>query len=139
MTDQITDSQVLTSLLAEENLDGYTVKPWTIKQLLQVTPILKDLAGKLKDRGVSLDNFGDTVASEGVQGLAGLVDLILPRLPEFLAASLRISREEAEEMDLGLALNLAVKVLALNVEHLKNSFSLITGQVAPLIRREATH
>ena len=139
MTDQITDSQVLTSLLAEEKLDGYTVKPWTIKQLLQVTPILKDLAQKLGDKGVTLDNFGDMVASQGVQGLADLVDLILPQIPEFLAASLRISREEAEEMDLGLALNLAVKVLALNVEHLKNSFSLIKGQVAPLIRREATH
>jgi hypothetical protein len=139
MTEQITDSQVLTSLLTEETLDGYTIKPWTIKQLLQVTPILKDLAQKLGDLGVTLDNFGDTVASQGVQGLAGLVDLILPQIPEFLAASLRISREEAEEMDLGLALNLAVKVLALNVEHLKNSFSLITGQVAPLIRPEATH
>lgn len=137
MTEQVTDSQVLTSLLAEESLNGYTVKPWTIKQLLQVTPILKDLAGKLGDMGVSLDNLRETVASQGVQALAGLIDLILPQLPEFLAASLRIPREEAEELDLGLALNLAVKVLALNVEHLKNSFSLITGQVAPLIRPEA--
>lgn len=137
MTEQVTDSQVLTSLLAEESLNGYTVKPWTIKQLLQVTPILKDLAAKLGDMGVTLDNLGETVASQGVQALAGLIDLILPQLPEFLAASLRIPREEAEELDLGLALNLAVKVLALNVEHLKNSFSLITGQVAPLIRPEA--
>jgi hypothetical protein len=139
MTEQVTDSQVLTSLLSEENLDGYAIKPWTIKQLLQVTPILKDLAQKMGDLGVTLDNFGDTVTSQGVQGLAGLIDLILPQIPEFLAVSLRLSQEEAEEMDLGLALNLAVKVLALNVEHLKNSFSLITGQVAPLIRPEATH
>jgi hypothetical protein len=136
MVEQITDSQVLTSLLAEDVLEGYTVKPWTIKQLLQVTPILKDLAKKLGEMGITLDNFGDMVASQGVQGLAGLIDLILPRLPEFLAISLRVPKEEAEEMDLGLALRLAVKVLALNVEHLKNSFSLITGQVAPLIRSD---
>jgi hypothetical protein len=136
MPEQITDSQVLTSLLAEDVLEGYTVKPWTIKQLLQVTPILKDLAKKLGEMGITLDNFGDMVASQGVQGLAGLIDLILPRLPEFLAISLRVSREEAEEMDLGLALRLAVKVLALNVEHLKNSFNLVTGQVTPLIRSD---
>jgi len=136
MPEQITDSQVLTSLLAEDVLEGYTVKPWTIKQLLQVTPILKDLAKKLGEMGITLDNFGDMVASQGVQGLAGLIDLILPRLPEFLAISLRVSREEAEEMDLGLALRLAVKVLALNVEHLKNSFNLVTGQVTPLIRAD---
>jgi len=136
MVEQITDSQVLTSLLAEDVLEGYTIKPWTIKQLLQVTPILKDLAKKLGEMGITLDNFGDMVASQGVQGLAGLIDLILPRLPEFLAISLRVPKEEAEEMDLGLALRLAVKVLALNVEHLKNSFNLITGQVAPLIRSD---
>jgi hypothetical protein len=136
MVEQITDSQVLTSLLAEDVLEGYTVKPWTIKQLLQATPILKDLAKKLGEMGITLDNFGDMVASQGVQGLAGLIDLILPRLPEFLAISLRVPKEEAEEMDLGLALRLAVKVLALNVEHLKNSFNLITGQVAPLIRSD---
>jgi hypothetical protein len=127
MVEQITDSQVLTSLLAEDVLEGYTVKPWTIKQLLQVTPILKDLAKKLGEMSITVDNFGDIVASQGVQGWVWLIDLILPRLPEFLAISLRIPKAETEEMDLGLALHLAVKVLATNVEHLKNSFSLITG------------
>jgi hypothetical protein len=139
MTEQITDPQVLSSLLAEDKVEGFTVKPWTIKQLLQVMPILNGLAEKLKGMGVTLDNFGDLVETQGLAGIAGLADLILPHLPEFLAASLRISRDEAEDLDVGLALALAVKVLALNMEHLKNAFSLIVGQTAPLIRQEATH
>ncbi|MBM4286897.1 MAG: hypothetical protein FJ135_01895 [Deltaproteobacteria bacterium] len=137
MDEQVTDSQVLTSLLAEEDLEGYTVKPWTVKQLIQVTPVLKDLAEKLGEMGITLDNW-DAVASQGLQGLAGLIEMILPHLPQFLAASLRLPLTEAEELDLGLALKLAVRVLALNVDHLKNSFSLIRGQVTPLIRPEAT-
>ena len=134
MTEQITvtDSQVLTSLLAEENLDGYTIKPWTIKQLLQVTPILKDIGEKLAEVGVTLETLSDMVVSQGVAGLAGLVDIILPHLPTFLSASLRISLEEAGELDLGLSLVLVVKVLPLNIEHLKNSLSLVMGEMTPL-------
>ena len=132
MTDQTTDSQVLTSLLAEENLDGYTIKPWTIKQLLQVTPILKDVGEKLAEVGVTLETLSDMVVSQGVAGLAGLVDIILPHLPTFLAASLRISLEEAGEIDLGLSLVLVVKVLSLNIEHLKNSLSLVMREMTPL-------
>jgi len=132
MTGQTTDSQVLTSLLAEENLDGYTIKPWTIKQLLQVTPILKDVGEKLAEVGVTLETLSDMVVSQGVAGLAGLVDIILPHLPTFLSASLRISLEEAGEIDLGLSLVLVVKVLSLNIEHLKNSLSLVMGEMTPL-------
>ncbi|MBW1992660.1 MAG: hypothetical protein JRI59_11250 [Deltaproteobacteria bacterium] len=140
MTETVDDIQVLGALLTEEKLEGYSVKPWTIKQLMQVTPILKGLGEKLKGMGVTLDNFSDLLAEQGLQGLAGLVDLILPQLPEFLSISLRIPKEEAEEMDLGLALALAVRVLALNIEHLKNSFGLITGQMNALVRQsQATH
>ena len=132
MTGQTTDSQVLTSLLAEENLDGYTIKPWTIKQLLQVTPILKEIGEKLAEVGVTWETLSDMLASQGVAGLAGLVDIILPHLPTFLAVSLRISLEEAGEIDLGLSLVLVVKVLSLNIEHLKNSLSLVMGEMTPL-------
>jgi hypothetical protein len=136
---EVTDSQVLASLLTEEKVAGYTVKPWTIKQLLQVTPILKVLAEELKRMGVTVENFADVVADQGLTGIAGLLNLILPQLPEFLAVSLRVSREEAEDIDVGLALQLAVKVLGVNLEHLKNSFGLIMSQVAPVIRPEGTH
>lgn len=139
MAEGISDNQVLASLLAEEEIEGYKLKPWTIKQLLQVMPILKGLVEKLKGMGVTLDNFGDLVEAQGLMGIAEVVNLILPQLPEFLAVSLRISKEEAEDIDIGLALNLAVKVLVLNMEHLKNSFSLIMGQTMSLIRPEATH
>ena len=62
----------------------------------------------------------------------------MPRLPEFLAITLRIDREQAEELDLGLGMQLAVKVLRMNIDHLKNAFGLIMSQMGVLIGPEAT-
>ena len=92
MTEQITDSQVLTSLLAEENLDGYTVKPWTIKQLLQVMPILDRLAEELGKKEISFESLDRLVEEHGVLVLKDLLQAALPQLPDFLAISLKNSK-----------------------------------------------
>lgn len=138
MSEQITDSQVLTQLMAEESIAGYSIKPWTIKQLLLVMPILDTLIKELKDQGVTLDNLGEIFEGQGLGAVKDIIQTILPQFPEFLAITLRIDRGEAEELDLGLALHLAVQVLAMNLEHLKNAFGLIMDQVGTLVRPAAT-
>jgi hypothetical protein len=134
MTEQITDSQVLTSLLAEENLDGYTIKPWTIKQLLQVMPILDRLAEDLGKKEISFESLDRLVEEHGVLVLKDLLQAALPQLPDFLAISLKKDKAEMEELDLGQAMKIGVKVLALNVEHLKNAFNLVLGEAGTLTR-----
>uniref|UniRef100_A0A7V4LD88 Uncharacterized protein n=1 Tax=Desulfobacca acetoxidans TaxID=60893 RepID=A0A7V4LD88_9BACT len=134
MTEQITDSQVLTSLLAEENLDGYTVKPWTIKQLLQVMPILDKLAEELGKKEISFESLDRLVEEHGVLVLKDLLQAALPQLPDFLAISLKKEKAEMEELDLGQAMKIGIKVLALNVEHLKNAFNLVLGEAGTLTR-----
>jgi len=134
MTEQVTDSQVLTSLMAEENLDGYTVKPWTIKQLLQVMPILDRLAEELGKKEISFESLDRLVEEHGVLVLKDLLQVALPQLPDFLAISLKKDKAEMEELDLGQAMHIGVKVLALNVEHLKNAFNLVLGQAGTLTR-----
>ncbi|MDI6853005.1 MAG: hypothetical protein QME75_05295 [Deltaproteobacteria bacterium] len=134
MTEQITDSQVLTSLLAEENLDGYTVKPWTIKQLLQVMPILDKLAEELGKKEISFESLDRLVEEHGVLVLKDLLQAALPQLPDFLAISLKKDKAEMEELDLGQAMQIGVKVLAMNVEHLKNAFNLVLGEAGTLTR-----
>jgi hypothetical protein len=134
MTEQITDSQVLTSLLAEENLDGYIVKPWTIKQLLQVMPILDRLAEELGKKEITFESLDRLVEEYGVLVLKDLLQAALPQLPDFLAISLKKEKAEMEELDLGQAMQIGVKVLALNVEHLKNAFNLVLGEAGTLTR-----
>ena len=134
MTEQITDSQVLTSLLAEENLDGYIVKPWTIKQLLQVMPILDQLAEELGKKEISFESLDRLVEEHGVLVLKDLLQAALLQLPDFLAISLKKNKAEMEELDLGQAMHIGVKILALNVEHLKNAFNLVLGQAGTLTR-----
>lgn len=138
MPEPITDSQVLSSYLAEEQINGFTVKPWTIKQLLLVMPILDALVQEFKTQGVTLDNLGEVFEGQGLAAAKDIIQTILPRLPEFLSVTLRIDLAQAEEIDLGLGLQLAVKVLRMNVDHLKNAFGLIMSQVGVLIGPEAT-
>jgi len=138
MPNEITDHQVLSSYLAEEQVDEFTVKPWTIKQLILVMPILDALVQEFKNQGVTLDNLGELFENQGLAAAKDIIQTILPRLPEFLAITLRIDREQAEELDLGLGMQLAVKVLRMNVDHLKNAFGLIMSQMGVLIGPEAT-
>jgi len=138
MPEPVTDYQVLSSYLAEEEINGFTVKPWTIKQLLLVMPILDALVQEFKAQGVTLDNLGEIFEGQGLAAAKDIIQMILPRLPEFLSVTLRIELEQAEEIDLGLGLQLAVKVLRMNVDHLKNAFGLIMSQVGVLIGPEAT-
>jgi len=134
MVEQITDSQVLTSLLAEEEVGGYLVKPWTVKQVIQVMPILDKLADELNRKNITLEGLDRLIEEQGVMVLKDLLQAALPQLPEFLAISLRRKAEEMEELELGEALHLGVKILALNVEHLKNAFNLVMGEAGTLTR-----
>jgi len=133
MTEPLTDAQVLTTLLSEEEVCGFQVKPWTIKQLIQVMPILDKLAEELEKKEISFESFQGLIEAHGVLVLKDLLQAALPQLPEFLAISLRKERGEVEDLSLGQALQIGVKVLALNVEHLKNAFSLIMGQAGALV------
>jgi hypothetical protein len=134
MTEQPTDAQVLPQLLAEEEVCGYQVKPWTIKQLLQVMPILDRLAEELRQKDISFESLDRLVEEHGVLVLKDLLQAALPQLPDFLAISLKKEKAEMEELDLGQALHIGVKILALNVEHLKNAFNLVLGQAGTLTR-----
>lgn len=136
---EVNDNQVVGRLLASSEVAGFTVKPWTLKQLMQVLPLINQVVETLAKSGVTLDNLGEYLEREGLQGFTNLINLILPRLPEFLSISLRIQREEADEIDSGLALQLAVNIVGLNIEHLKNSFSLVMGLNLPRTGLDATH
>jgi len=134
MTEQATDAQVLNALTAEEEVLGYRVKPWTLKQLIQVMPILDRLAEELQKKNISFEGLDRLIEEHGVLVLKDLLQAALPELPDFLAISLRQEKGEMEELDLGQAMQIGVKILALNVDHLKNAFNLVLGQAGTLTR-----
>lgn len=134
MTEQATDAQVIGALTVEEEVLGYRVRPWTLKQLIQVMPILDRMVGELKEKNISLDSLERLIEEHGVLVLKDLLQAALPALPDFLAISLRTEKAEMEELDLGQAMQIGVKILALNVDHLKNAFSLVLGQAGTLTR-----
>jgi hypothetical protein len=135
-----------------EVVHGFTVKPWTLNQVIQLAPVLEDLVKNLQDRGVTFDNFDSVlttinswafsisqILTPGGSGTIQITpppgpsfwDLIksfLPVLPGLLAISLRISPEEAGELDAPKAALLSIKVVQYNLEHIKNFFGLTSGE-----------
>ena len=134
MTEQATDAQIIGALTVEEEVLGYRVRPWTLKQLIQVMPILDRMVGELQEKNISLDSLERLIEEHGVLVLKDLLQAALPALPDFLAISLRTEKAEMEELDLGQAMQIGVKILALNVDHLKNAFNLVLGQAGTLTR-----
>lgn len=109
------------SLLLEEEVDGYKIKGWTLRQWVALYPLLQQVCRQLQDAGCTWDGFADFLAANPMVLADAATAVIVP----FLSQSLGISEEEAGELPLPLAVKLAIRILAKNIEHLKLFFSQI--------------
>lgn len=103
-------------LFAEEQFGDLIIKPWTLKQLHEIYPVLREILARFQEQGLTFDN-ADTFFLE--HGLAAVQD-ILPALPPLLAKTLRIEIAEAEEMAWDKAVGAALKIFVQNIGVLKN-------------------
>ena len=106
-------------LCGEEEVTGYTVKGWTLRQFQALLPILLAAVKALKDMGVTWDDIGMD-QSKTLEIAQTTLEVLAPRVVEVLAISLNIPEEEAGDLDLATATLLLVKVVGHNIEHLKN-------------------
>lgn len=114
----------------------YVVKPWTLKQLMGVWPLLSILVQTIQVQlgfgGAKTLSFSDftTLLSDDPQTL---IQILLPHIPKFLSLSINgVTEEDAENIDAGIASVLVLKVISRNIGHLKNSLSLVVREVAAL-------
>lgn len=99
----------------------YLIKPWTLRQLTKAWPLLLVAFDKFKlPEGVDISNLGSLLLEKPKEFL----DSIMPYLEDLLSISLKIDKEEAGEIEVGLASILILKVLSKNMTHLKNFLSL---------------
>ena len=122
----------------EINLGSKTlkVKPWTLKQLIGIWPLLTILlqtiqasAGMEGSTPVPVTELFD-ILSKNPQAT---IQVVLPHLPKFFALSINdFTEEEAMELDVGVATIILLKILAKNITHLKNSLSLVVVEMAAL-------
>jgi hypothetical protein len=131
----MSDEQIL---FPNVEVEGYTIRPWTLAQAVALAPTLGALMGIAKESGVgevlwkfmdllepgqgdAKDAF-DKAEKEVIGVLPGLVPKFLPHAPKILSVSLGASAEEIGKMDLGKATVLLLSVVTQNVDYLKNFF-----------------
>jgi hypothetical protein len=113
------------AIFGEDRVEGYVIKPWTLKQVIQLTSVLKAMVKNLQDRGLDFTDMDRQVTPELI---ADLLEGIAPVLPTLIATTLRFeSIEEAEEMEWGKAVAIGVKIFVLNWNHVKNFLGQIQG------------
>lgn len=126
----------MSDIFTEEKIEKYVVKPWTITQFVKLTPILKQVAGALKEQGIDfsqtdlekIDLNMNLTASEIFDYLTKIIDVVGPVVPTFLSVSLRIELEEAENIEWGIALAIMAKIVIFNWDHIKNWLGQILGK-----------
>ena len=125
-------------LFPEVEVEGYTIRPWTLAQAVALAPTLGDLLGIAKASGVGevLSHFMDLIEPEQgetkdafakaqkevIAVLPGLIPKFLPHAPKIIAVSAGISEKAAGELNLGKATVLLLSIVSQNVDYLKNFF-----------------
>lgn len=103
-------------LFPGKEIEGYIVKPWTLKQVRLLSPVFVDLFAIAKKEGATPENF--------MQIIEELLPALLPNAHKIISVSLGVSEDEADELSFGKASILTISILAENVEYLKNFFGL---------------
>ena len=118
-------------LCGEEQIGKYTVKGWTLRQFQALLPILLEAVKALQAMGISWEDLG-TDQTKTLRAIQAALEVLTPRASEVLAVSLGISEDEAADLDLADASVLLLKIIAHNVEHLKNLPARLTATVQAL-------
>lgn len=118
------------AIFGEVTIEGFTVKPWTLKQVIQLTSVLKMMVSNLQENGIDFSNLEREVDPKLI---VGLLEGIAPVLPQLIAVSLRFDNvSEAEEMEWGKAVAIGTQIFVLNWNHIKNFLGQIWGGVETL-------
>jgi len=114
----------------------YSIKPWTLKQLIGIWPLLSVLTASLQAK-MGLEGSKAITANELLTLLQTdpqkIIEFLLPYIPKFFSLSIKdMSEEDALEIDAGVCSVILLKILSKNIAHLKNSLSLVVGEMATL-------
>lgn len=114
----------------------YIIKPWTLKQLIGIWPLLTVLVDAIKasmpDKGASLTI--ETIVTLLTEDPQTIIQILLPHLPKFFSLSIAgLSEDEAGDIDVGQATVVLLKIISKNTSHLKNSLSLVVSEMAAIV------
>lgn len=109
-------------LIDEFDVAGYKLHKWTLGDLSRLTPCFQIIGMKLKENGVTLDNFKDKIVD--------IIPCITDQLPELVAISTRTSVDDARKIDIDTAIILVMGIVKQNLSYLKN----LSGPISALVK-----
>src|SRR3989304_6514278 len=112
-------------LFPEIEVEGYKVRPWSLGQVVDLTPTFEMLAIEFKRRKISLESLEKIEKSKSMEGMIGeLVFAFLPQVVRLLSISLREEEKIVREFPINKSGSLIVAVVSQNLSNIKNSFGL---------------
>jgi hypothetical protein len=117
--DEVEEKSEEAILFPELEIDGYTIRPWTLGKLRKVNPCLERVLAKLENKGIklTLDNIEDN-----------LLDLYFAAVDEIitiLSISLDVEEQELESIPIPQAIRLIFLIYKQNEDSIKNVSSLL--------------
>lgn len=115
----------LEAMFAEVKVGEYTIKPWTVKQVVRLAPLLSEIITVLKGRGFAFT--GEDVLEKELtpEMIASVIGDIGQFVPTIIAGTLDIDQSDAEDMFWGVAAQIVVCIIQLNWDHVKNLLGLV--------------
>jgi hypothetical protein len=117
-------------LFEDREIAGYTVRPWTLGQLVKLAPVFERVAVNFAARGLSLSAIGTALETSPMNVLTPL----LPEIATVLSITLGKPIEEMEGLRADTVISVILVIVKQNVEYLKNSL----GPVSDLLRQVIT-
>jgi hypothetical protein len=111
-------------MLEEKKIGEHVVRPWTLGQIIKLTPVFADVVGLCIKAGITLEKAME------IETMPKLLMVILPTIPGIIALTLDITAEEAEGLRGDDATLIITTILTQNLRYLKNLY----GPVMELVK-----
>jgi hypothetical protein len=120
----------LEDLFTEKRVGEYTVREWSLGQIVELAPIFEQAKRMCVERKFTLD----TLAADPLT----LVTAITPLVPRVLAVTMRVDEAKVRELPGSAAVTLALTVVEMNLAYLKNLFGPLMAAILLELRSEGT-
>jgi hypothetical protein len=120
----------LEDLFTEKRVGEYTVREWSLGQIVELAPVFEQAKRMCVERKFTLD----TLAADPL----ALVTAITPLVPRVLAVTMRVDDAKVRELPGSAAVTLALTVVEMNLAYLKNLFGPMMAAILLELRSEET-
>jgi len=99
-------------------IGGFKIKPWTFEQFLNLLPAFIDISTNLNESGIKFENIEKL--TEDPKKLILFFSAIKPVIPQIVAETIGLGALEVKAMDFDRAASIALVILIMNAEKIKN-------------------